>query len=123
MDLQLDSDHDLEIGDDGDLILVEDLDSIVQHLTIRLQFFLGEWFLDERIGFPYFEEVLRKAPDLNVVRSLFRDAILTTPGVLAVTELNLDYDGTTRTLSVSFRAATTEGPLTFDQEFIIPPEG
>lgn len=121
MDLQLTSDSsDLLIGDDGDLALVSGIDSIAQHLTIRLRFFRGEWILDLRIGFPYFEEVLRKAPDLNVIRSLFREAILTTPGVLELADLTLDYDGVTRTLSVSFRAQTTEGPLTFDRELIIP---
>jgi hypothetical protein len=120
MDLQLDSSGDLEIGDDGDLILIDGIDAIKQHLTISLQFFKGEWFLDIRIGFPYFEEVLRKAPDLNVVRSLFREAILAVDGVLAVADLELDYDGITRGLSVSFSTQTTEGPLEFDQEFIIP---
>ena len=120
MDLKLDDNGDLLIGDDGDLVLVDGIDAIAQHLTIRLQFFQGEWLLDLRIGFPYFEEVLRKAPDLNVVRSLFREAILTTPGVLEVTDLELDYDGVTRALSVSFQAQTTEGPLTFDRELIIP---
>lgn len=120
MDLKLDDNGDLEIGNDGDLILIDGIDSIAQHLLISLKFFRGEWFLDLRIGFPYFEEVLRKAPDLNVVRLLFREAILATEGVLAVTDLALDYDGTTRGLSVSFRAQTSEGPLDFDQELIIP---
>lgn len=120
MDLQLDSTGDLEIGNNDDLILVDGIDSIAQSLAIGLRFFQGEWFLDLRIGFPYFEEVLRKAPDLNVVRSLFREAILATEGVLAISDLALDYDGTTRSLSVSFSAQTTEGPLEFDRELIIP---
>lgn len=120
-DLKLnDQTGDLEIGADGDLILVDGIDSIRQHLKIRLQFFRGEWFLDQRLGIPYFEEVLRKAPDLNVVQSLLRDAIRTTPGVLGISEFSLDYDGTTRQLSVDFRAVTTEGPLTFSEAFVIP---
>lgn len=123
MDLQLDTDGDLEIGDDGDLILVDGVDAIAQHLLIRLRFFQGEWVLDVRIGIQYFEEILRKAPDLAVVRSIFREAILTTPGVIELVSLDLDYIGATRTLDVRFDAQTEEGLLTFDREFIIPLPG
>jgi hypothetical protein len=124
MDLQLDTaTGDLEFSDDNDLILIDGVDAIRQHITIRLQFFQAEWFLDERIGIPYYQEILRKAPDLNVVRSIFREAILTTPGVIAVTDLVTEYDGTTRTLTVSFSAQTEEGPLVYDQELIIPTPG
>ena len=120
MDLSLDDTGDLLINDTGDLVLLEGVDATAQHLLISLRFFQGEWFLDLRIGFPYFEEVLVKAPDLNVVQSLFRDAILETEKVISVSELELDYDGTTRTLAVSFRAQTTEGPVEFDSELILP---
>lgn len=119
-DLKLDANGDLEIGPDGDLIIVRGLDAIMQHLRIRLQFFRGEWFLDTRLGIPYFEEVLRKAPDLNVVQSIIRDAITTTPGVISITEFSLDYDGVTRSLSLDGKALTTEGVLTFSEIFIIP---
>ena len=119
-DLKLDANGDLEIGTDGDLIIVSGVDAIRQHLTIRFQFFRGEWFLDTRLGIPYYEEVLRKAPDLNVVESLLREVIQTTPGVLAINEFALDYDAVTRSLSLDFRALTTAGPLTFTDAFIIP---
>jgi hypothetical protein len=111
---------DLDVGADGDLSLVDGIDAIRQHLKIRLQFFRGEWFLDTRLGVPYFEEILRKSPDLNVVQSLFRDVIRTTPGVVEITEFALDYEGTTRTLSLDFRALTTDGPLQFTEDFVIP---
>jgi hypothetical protein len=119
-DLKLDENGDLEIGADGDLIIVDGIDAIRQHLKIRLQFFRGEWFLDTRLGIPYFEEVLRKAPDLNVVQSLLRETITTTPGVIRLTEFTLDYEGVTRALSLDFRALTTEGPLRFTEAFVIP---
>lgn len=119
-DLKLDADGDLEIGSDGDLIIVTGIDAIAQHLRIRLQFFLGEWFLDTRLGIPYFEEVLRKSPDLNVVQSLLREAIDETPGVIAINSFELDYDGVTRSLSLDFRALTDEGPLRFTEAFVIP---
>ena len=111
---------DLEIGTDGDLIIIDGIDAIRQNLRIRLQLFRGDWFLDTRLGIPYFEEVLRKAPDLNVVQSLLRDAIRTTEGVTEITEFELDFIGATRRLTLDFRAKTTEGPLRFTEDFVIP---
>ncbi len=119
-DLKLDAGGDLEIGTDGDLIIVTGIDAIAQHLRIRLQFFRGEWFLDTRQGIPYFEEVLIKAPDLNVVQSLLREAIRETPGVISITSFELDFDGVTRKLSLNSDALTTEGPLRFTEDFVIP---
>jgi len=119
-DLKLDENGDLEIGPDGDLIIVTGIDAIRQHLRIRLQFFRGEWFLDTRLGIPYFEEVLIKAPDLNVVQSLLREAVRETPGVISITSFELDFEGVTRKLSLDFDALTTEGPLRFTEDFVIP---
>jgi hypothetical protein len=120
MDLKLDDNGDLEIGTDGDLVLVTGIDAIAQDLKTRLLFFKGEWDLDTRLGVPYFEEILKKAPDLNVVRSIYNDVITSTEGVLFVDDLTLEYDGPTRRLSVSFSCQTTAGPLTFEDELIIP---
>ena len=120
MDLLLDSQGDLDIST-GDLQLTTGGEAIAQHLRIRLQFFLGEWFLDSRIGIPFFQSILIKNPATNVVRSIFRAAILSTPGVISLSELTIDFDGPTRTLAVAFTAETevTDEPLVFEQEFII----
>ena len=118
-DLALDSDGDLLIDDDS-FILVDEDDAIVQQLTIRFKFFLGEWFLDTRLGVPYFPEVLVKNPDLSRVRGIFQQVILTTPGIASVDSLELLLDNATRVLSVSFRARKTDGEiLEFKDEFII----
>lgn len=117
MDLALDDDGDLLI-EGGDATYLDGVDAILQHISIRLQFFLGEWEWDTRVGIPYFEKVLVKSPDLNVVRNLLRTAITDTPGVTALTSFELAL-GATRTLQVSFEADTEEGPLTFDRELIL----
>jgi len=119
---------DLALNEEGDLLLtdnslavVEGDDAIVQHLAIRLQFFLGEWFLDTRLGVPYFNQVLIKNPNLVVVRGLFRQVILTTPGVDTIEEFELDFDQAARKLTVTFtvRKSTDGGLLDFSREFII----
>lgn len=99
--------------------LIDGLDAIAQDCEVRLQFFLGEWYLDTRLGVPYYQEILGHKPTMQAVKGIFRDAILTTPGIQSVFELEIDFEGTTRTLSVSFKAETVEGSFEFDKELIL----
>ena len=91
-DLALDNTGDLLVESDA-LSLVEGDDAIVQQLTVRFLFVLGEWFLDTRIGIPYFGDILIKNPDLSRVRAIFQETVLTTPGVASLEEFNLPFDG------------------------------
>lgn len=94
-----------------DLAMLSGLEAIQQSVRIRLQFFKGEWFLDLLAGVPFYEQVLIKAPDVNVMRSIFATAILETPGVLALPELSLVFDRSARALTVTFRATTDLGEI------------
>lgn len=105
----------------GGLQIVEGTDEIAQKLFTRLQFFLGEWFLDRRQGIPYYEKILIKNPDLIIIQSIFREAILETPGVTSLLDvIQTDLESATRKLSVRFAAQLDSGAvLNFDREFII----
>lgn len=118
-DLKLDANGDLDLTD-GNVTLVTGDDAIAQQITIRLRLILGEWFLDTRVGIPYFGDIFVKNPDLTRVRSIFRQTILGTPGIAAFEEFSLSVDNPTRTLSVEFRAKKTDGEvLDYTNEFII----
>jgi hypothetical protein len=117
-DLKLDSEDDLAI-ENNDLVIIDGLDAIVQDLSTRLQFFQGEWFLDTRLGTPWFQKVLGKKPRLLIVKSVVRKAILTTPGVRSILDLNLDFEGVTRLLSITGRVNTVEGEFEFNKELIV----
>ena len=119
MDLLLDSDGDLDITG-GNLSLTSGIDAVRQRLELSLKFFRGEWFLDRRVGIPYFERILVKGPNIPAITTLFRDAILTDPEVLEVLGLQLDFDPAARTLAVSFTAPTVLGEaVVFDRELIL----
>lgn len=118
MDLKLDGNGDLAI-ENNDLVLLSGLEAIAQGCLIRLKFFKGEWFLDTRLGTPWFQSILGEKPRTNVVSQIIRKVILGTPGILTITNFNPDFDSATRTFSIVFRADTTEGPLDFSEEFII----
>ena len=119
-DIRLGTDGDLYLNADNDLELIEGVDAIAQDISTRLQTFLGEWYLDERIGMPYFQQILGQKPRLGLVRSLYNDAIISTPGVNTINDLTLDYNTTTRALSISFRADTVSGALVYEKEFVLP---
>jgi hypothetical protein len=100
--------------------LVNGNDAIAQHTAIRLQFFQNEWFLDARIGMPYYESILVKNPDLSTISAIFQDAILNTPGISTIDNFDINFNSSERLLSVSFQATTDEDEiLDFSEEFII----
>jgi hypothetical protein len=119
-DLKLDPlTGDLDLTGDA-LSIVDGDDALTQHLAIRLRFFLGEWALDTRVGFPYFDQVLVKNPDLVTIRSLYREAILETPGVQSITRFDLSVDAAARRMSLDFTVSKTDGgTLDFTREFIV----
>lgn len=115
-DLLLDRDtHDLVLVN-YDLFLVDGQPLMQQRLKQSLIFFLGEWFLDETDGVPYYRDILKKSPDKITVESAFKTAILETPGVLELLEFNLTYDNPIRKLSVAFKVRTVYGNVTFGGE-------
>jgi hypothetical protein len=118
VDFKLDGNDDLLI-ENNDLVLVDGLDAIAQDMQTRLQIFQGEWFLDTRIGVPWFQKILGSKSRSLVVKSVIRKSILTTPGILNILDLNFEFDGTTRTLSVSGRCGTVEGEFSFNKEIIV----
>lgn len=117
MDLELSGDT-LTI-ENGDLVLVDGMAAIAQHLRIRLRFFRGEWFADQRIGIPFYDAVFLKRPNLGLIRSILRETITTTPGVLSVETLDFELDAGARRLSVEVAATTSSGTLDFSEEFIL----
>jgi hypothetical protein len=110
-DLELDVDtHDLVLTG-GDLQIVQDLEAIRQEIDIRLRFFLAEWFLDITQGVPYLQNILVKAPNLAAIRGIFNEQILLGAGIKSITKLDLDYDQSDRTLTVTWSATTDLGEL------------
>ena len=119
-DIKLDANGDLFLDDSGSIVLVTGDEAIAQQLSIRFKFALGEWFLDTRIGVPYFQEILVKNPNLTRVRGIYQQLIITTPGIEAIESFSLTLDTPTRTLSLVFAARKTDGEtLEFNEEFII----
>ena len=102
--------HDLDISN-YDLQLVSGIDQVRQKIECRLQFFFGEWFLDNTQGVKLYETVFVKNPNLSLIASTFRAAILETKDVKSIIEYNQEYDPKLRKLEVSFKVNTKYGTL------------
>lgn len=109
-DLYLNVNGDVELSN-GDLRTVDGNDSIQQAIGLALMLFKGEWFLDEALGVPYYESILVKAPNLNAIREIFRQKLISVSGVLAIVQLDLSFDRSSRTLSLTWKVTTDTGEL------------
>jgi hypothetical protein len=112
------SSHDLDLTGHR-LNIISGEAAIQQNLTVRLKFFLEEWFLDQRLGIPYFRDILIKNPIMLLVRSIFRNAIASTTGISGVSSLTASINGANRTLSLSFVATMNTGAQLIYNNFII----
>ena len=120
-DFLLDSTGDLDFAT-NDLVIVEGIDAIRQELQIRYRFFLGEWFLNEAEGTPYFENILKKNANDAQVQAVLTEVARTTPGVLEVRSYAADQDAVNRRLTVTLQAGvTTEEGLVY-RDFVIDVE-
>jgi len=100
--------------EDGDLVLVDGPNAIKQHILQRLRTFYGEWFLDNTIGVPWFQQILGiKNPDQARINALLLNTILATPGVIQVTEYSFQPDFALRMLTVGFTAQVTDGVVSY----------
>ena len=103
----------------GDIEQVSGVDAIAQSLRFTLQFYQGEFFLDETIGIPFFQVIFVKKPNLPAIREILRTAILSVVGVNAITAFNFDFTNFSRTLRLDFTVDTDLGALTLVQDVTV----
>lgn len=97
-------------------------DAYAQRLAHRFRFFLGEWFLDLRLGAPYFQRLFVKKPDERVVRAILQQVIQITPGTLRIEKMRFTFDQAARACTFDeLEVRTTDGDLLrlHQEDFII----
>jgi hypothetical protein len=92
-----------------DLTLTTGADLTVQKIKQTLQLFLGEWFLNDTVGIPYFSEMLDKGKSLTRIQTLYIRALQTIPEILEILEFNINEDRAKRTLNIDFKVRDEEG--------------
>jgi hypothetical protein len=99
--------------ENGDLVIVDGKEAVLQHILQRLRTFLEEWFMDLTVGVPYLQEIFVKNPELSKIEALLINEILGTKGVSDLLEFSADPDTSNRQLVISFKAQTLEGIITY----------
>lgn len=100
-DLLLDENGDLKISY-GDLQLTGDENTVKQRIKLALLTFKGEWFLNEDLGIPYYQEILGQKNSLDSIKSIFIDAIQRIDGVKELQSLNIKLDDSSRNILIQF---------------------
>ncbi len=100
----------------NNLVLVESREFVQQNLKQRLQTLLGECELDTSLGVPYIEEILGKRRQQSIVENILKDQILSTPGVIKLNSFSLEFEESTRILTVNFEVASEDGTIIINDE-------
>lgn len=77
-------------------------DSIRENVKQRLMTVYQEWFLDLRLGLPWYTELTGKVVSLEKIKSSVARTILGTQYVVELINLRIDYDNNFRRLSIWF---------------------
>lgn len=102
--------------ENGQLVFRDGIEQARQEIECRSTFFLGEYFLDTRLGVPYYRDVLVKNPVRETILSCFRSIALSVPGIVDVVNMAYDFDPRARTAKVSYEAQWLDGqpvPISF----------
>lgn len=114
IDFELTDDWDIAIDDEGD---ISTTDSVRQAVIIRLKWFLGEWRLGTSLGFPYFEEVFKKNPNVSKIKQYIRETVISVDGVTKVIKVEIAVDKQQRTAVFHVTFATNYE--TYTEEVIL----
>lgn len=110
-DLAMGDTQDLVLDDTGALVLVSDAERAEQAIRRVLLTHAGEWWADITLGVTWREDVLIKAPRLDLIRAIISEQILSVPGVRAVGDILITVDPATRAATITVAATATTGAL------------
>ena len=89
--------------EDNNFVFISGSDRLRQNLLTRLRTYLGEWFLNINMGIPYYQDVFKKGLPLAQITGVFKEAIVTTPGVEELLKFDADYTNNNRNLLIDFQ--------------------
>lgn len=107
--LKLDSNHDILIGRGA--TRVEGAAQVAQLTKCRLLTILNEWKLDTSLGIDWFGSVAERKVTASDIQTACAKIIRETNGVLALLNLTIDLNRTTREATISFSAVSVYGDI------------
>lgn len=109
-DFELDSDGwDLVINDD--IGIVENAAMTSQDSKFSLQLIQGEVFDDNRLGMPWLTDMVNPQVSIAAKKQIIRDIIMSTPGAIELTRLEVVVDNESGIASAVFEGITDNGEV------------
>lgn len=109
-DFELDSDGwDLVITDD--IGIVENSAMTSQDSKFSLQLIQGEVFDDNRLGMPWLTDMVNPQVSIAAKKQIIRDIIMSTPGAIELTRLEMVVDNESGIASAVFEGITDNGEV------------
>jgi hypothetical protein len=93
--------RDLKLSQGKNLALIFSPENVAQQVECRLRTVKGEWFLDYRLGIPYFTNILIKTRDKNRVDIIFKNEILKLAEVDKITQFESEIEKTNRVYKIN----------------------
>lgn len=106
LDIKLDETGDIYVGSNGPE-LVGGLEGVAQLVRVAIKLFRGEWFLNAKVGVPWYQRILGQKPEISEVRAALLDEIKGIPGVRDVPSLIVEFDGVSRNLTATWIVRAT----------------
>ena len=90
--------------------------AIAQSIQTRLSSFLNDCFFDSTAGIDWYN--LLGSKNQIALRLALSNSILNTYGVIGIKQLNINYDSTTRNITISYQVQTTFSTINADYQYI-----
>lgn len=115
--LQLDADNNL-VFSQGSLVISTNHDAVIQKIKNRLLFYMGEWFLDESYGTPWFQSIFVTPYNAYRIEAAIRTVVLDTVGVKLVTNVQIaDFNPNTRQMTIYVEGTTDYSDFIISQSY------
>jgi len=105
------TDKDLTVTEQGEILLADTkLELARQWVEVRLQTYLGEWFLDESEGIDW-PEILSNRDNQRLVDSTVKTIIVQTQYITNLLSYSSVWDKSTQKYQISFAASVEDGEV------------
>lgn len=105
---------DLDLTEDGDIQIGND---VLQNARTAILWILGEWQFGPELGLPWFDDILVKRPNIDLIRQEIRDALL---GVDDVSDADVELtEFDTRNRRISFNFTVWVGEESYSEEVTV----
>lgn len=101
--------HDLSIKG-GKFVRVNGSDEVRQRVKVAVWHYIEEYFLNIPNGVPWYEQILGRKENADLVSLILRQRILRVPGVIRIVTFEVDYDSLLRRYSIESRIDVESGP-------------